>query len=328
MNVGFIGLGGMGRYQAKSFAQSPSCTVAAGSDVSADSQAEFAKAFPQAKVHSDHRALLADKSIDALVIAVPTGLHRDIVIDALKSGRPVLAEKPMARTVAECREMIGVAEQSKQLLMVAHCRRFDTDWGTFADVYRAGTLGSPVLWRSIRAGVGPRAPWFMDERLGGGPLMDGAIHDQDFGNYLFGQSESVVGGSIKFDPAHSATDTGSVLIRYANGSQMLLSWTWAVNGLNIHDVLGPKATFAFGLHEVAAPEGTKGHTLINIDGSRTLAEFTPADMYVTQAQHFLDCIAGKTKCASPATEAIKAVAVAEAVLAACRSDSEIRIEKV
>lgn len=328
MNIGFIGLGGMGRYQATAFSRTGDRTVAAGSDVSAESQAKFKADFPDAKVFADHRELLADKAIDAVVIATPTGMHREIVIDALRSGRNVLVEKPMARTVAQCREMIDVAQETKQLLMVAHCRRFDVDWGTFADVYRAGTLGSPVLWRSVRAGAGPPARWFYDDALGGGPLMDGAIHDQDFGNHLFGQAQSVVGASVKFDLQASAIDTGSVIIRYANGCQMLLSWSWAVNGLNVHDVLGPKASFAFGLNGLEAPEDLKGHCIIELDGKRRLAAFTPKDMYVTQAQHFLDCIAGKALCASPATEAVKAVAVAEAVLKACRSDETVSVERI
>src|SRR5207302_6086477 len=140
--------------------------------------------------------------------------------------------------------------------------------------------------------------WFMDDALGGGPLFDGAIHNQDFANYLFGAPEYVMGNSIKFDPTCTAIDTGNAIVQYRNGCQMLLSWSWAVHSAWLHDALGDKSTFVFGAEGMQVPEGMKAHHLIDLKGNKTLVPFAPKDMYVTQAQHFLDCLNRRMKCKS------------------------------
>jgi UDP-N-acetylglucosamine 3-dehydrogenase len=321
--LGFIGLGGMGRYQVKSFLKAEGCRIAGGCDPSAAAREEFARICPDAAVFSDHREVLNQRGIDAIIVAVPTGFHSQIVIDALGAGKHVLVEKPMARTVEECRRMLDAAQRARKVLMVAHCRRFDEDWGAFARTYRAGDLGEAVLWRNVRGGQA-LGPWFMDDKMGGGPLFDGAIHNLDFANLLFGPVQWAMGNSIKFDPQCSAVDTGNLIIQYQNGCQMLLSWSWAVHGAWLHDVLGPKSTFVFGPNGLEVPAGRGGHCIIDRKGEKKLVTFEMKDMYVTQARHFIDCLNGAA-CQSPGNEAIKAVAVGEAVLKACREQRIVEV---
>lgn len=319
IRVGFIGVGGMGRYQASAFAKVKGCVVAAGSDVSAESRAEFAKQFPDAKLFEDHGQLLRS-GVDAVVLATPTGYHAQLGAQVLRAGIPLLLEKPMARTVAECRRLNELSEKTGVLLMVAHCRRYDPYWGVWRKAVQAGRIGAPVLWRHVMAGHGP-GRWFMDERLGGGPLLDGAVHNYDFANWLFGDPVSVVASSIKMNPAVTATDTGSAIVQYASGNQLLVSWSWAVRGLGVHDVLGPKGFIQFGIGKQTVSDADKAKysycCLTDPKGNeKLLAAPKQPDMYVIQARHFLDCIRGRAKCRTPGTEAIKAVAVAEAILKA------------
>lgn len=329
IHIGFIGLGGMGRLQATSFGKLANrCEVIAGSDPSEKSLAEFSKLFPHAKTYRNHHDLLADTNIDAVVIAPPTAFHKEITIDAIRAGRHILLEKPMARTVADCRAIVDAAEKSNRVLMIAHCRRFDTDWGTLAQAYRSGALGDKVLWRDIRASNWPRNSWFMDDALSGGPLLDGGIHNHDFANMLFGQADCVIGSSIKFDPSCTCIDTGTALVQYESGSQLMLCWSWAVNGARALDVLGEKATFMFGPGDQTPPPGMAGHTLLDLSGKSKLLPFEKRDMYVTQAGHFLDCVEGKTQCRSGPLTAMKAVAVGDAVLRACRENKPIKVERI
>ena len=111
IRVGFIGLGGMGMYQAKSFHAVTSCQVAGGADPSPEMQARFAQSYPGALVFASYEELLAHPGIDAVVIAVPTGYHQQIAAAALAVRKPVLLEKPMARTVAQCWRLIDDAER-------------------------------------------------------------------------------------------------------------------------------------------------------------------------------------------------------------------------
>jgi predicted dehydrogenase len=332
INVGFIGLGGMGFGQAKAFAQAKTCKVVAGADIAEPSRARFSKEFPNAKAFADYKDLLADKTVDAVVVATPTLFHKDVVINALKSGRAVLSEKPLARSVADSRKMIEAANKAKKLLMVAHCRRFDNDWGTIAKAVSAGTLGGPILWRHF---VGSDwglnlAPWFLDDKMGGGPLLDGAIHDHDFCNYMFGDPLEVRGSSVKLFKSCTAIDTGTMIIHYKHGNQSMNSWSWVSPGASEFDLLGSKGALQPGPGTLATPElDTKKFGYWRFTEAKThkvkLLKFTRKDMYVTQAKHFIECIENKIKCLSPATEAIKGVAVFEAFTKATQTGKSQKV---
>ena len=320
IRIGFIGAGGMGFSEAKAFAQLKGCEVFAAADLSDKARAQFGAEFPNAVLYSDYKALLSNTKIDAVVIALPTGLHRAAAEDAMKSGRPVLLEKPMARTVADCQSLNKTSKKTKQLLMVAQCRRYDPHWNSWAKEVRAGRIGFPILWRHVAANIGP-GRWYMDDKMGGGPLIDGAVHNYDFAHTVFGDPVSVLASSIKMDPKVSAVDTGSALIRYTSGNQMLLSWSWSVRGNSLHDLIGPKGFIQFGTGAIQVSEADKAkHSfccVTDIKGKQKLIKSKRVElMYVNQARHFLDCIHKKTKCQTVGTEAIKAVAVAEAILKA------------
>ncbi|MEZ4861816.1 MAG: Gfo/Idh/MocA family oxidoreductase [Caldilineaceae bacterium] len=318
IRVGFIGLGGMGMYQINSFAQVAGCQLVAGADPAAEMRARFAQAHPAAQVYATPEELLADRKVDAVVIAVPTGYHQAVASAVLAARIPVLLEKPMARTVAQCAQLIEDAEKYNTLLMVAHCRRFDPYWTAWGDYVTSGKLGTPVLWRDARAS-NSQGRWFMDHDLGGGPLLDGAIHNYDFANWIFGEPESVYTSALKLDPHVTAIDTGSTIIRYRAGHQLLVSWSWAAKGTTLHDIIGVQGFIQFGTGGLSVPAEEQGRyqycCFTDRDGQQTLikAQAKP-DMYMIQAEHFLACVRGETTCQSPGTEAIKAVAVAEAVL--------------
>ena len=124
--------------------------------------------------------------------------------------------------------MIAASQASGKVLMVAHCRRFDGIWGAWAELVKGGRIGFPVVWRRATAAV--MGGWFMDEEIGRGPMLDGAVHDYDFANSVFGDPRSVVASSTKLNPDVSAVDTATAVIHYAGGSQLVSSWTWARKG--------------------------------------------------------------------------------------------------
>ena len=323
IRIGFIGLGGMGLHQAKSFERVAGCQVTAGADPAPEMRARFAQTFPQAQLYDSPAALLAQPEIDAVVIAVPTGYHHAVASAALAARIPVLLEKPMARTVAQCHQLNEAAAKHNTLLMVAHCRRFDPYWRAWGEYVTSGKLGSPIIWRDVRANFSPGS-WYMDDELGGGPLIDGAVHNYDFANWIFGEPESVLASAIKLDPAVSAIDTGSAIIRYRAGHQLLLSWSWSAKGTTLHDIIGPQGFIQFGTGALTPPADEQGRyqycCFTGRAGQQTLIK-APAqpDMYMLQAEHFLACVRGETTCQSPGTEAIKAVVVAEAILQAGRA---------
>jgi len=320
IGIGFIGAGGMGGYHARVFSKLRGSKVVAVADPSAEARERFAEHAGAATHYDDHRRLLRDKRVDAVVVAVPTGYHAKLAIETMRSGRHVMVEKPMARTVAEARRMNDVAEKTGRVLMVAQCRRYDTEWGTFGRLVNAGRLGRPILWRHVAAGMGPGG-WFVDHKLSGGPIMDGAVHDQDYANFLFGDPQQVTARAIKLTGA-DCVDTVTAIVEYPEGDQLMLSWSWGVApGGGTQDALGTKGSVNFYPTDTGASQADlKRYGYYRYanrkTGKSSLVRYTRKDMYQAQGRHFLDCIAGGAQCRTPGTEAIKAVAVAEAILAA------------
>lgn len=326
--IGFIGTGGMGRHQADAFSKLKGVRVTAGADLSPASREAFLKLFPDATAYEDHRELLADKSVEGVVVSVPTGLHLQVASDALKAGVPVLCEKPLGRTVEQCRKMIEISKKTGTFLMTAHCRRFDADWGQMRKIVSSGKLGQPMIWRSMSVGMGPAPAWFFDEKLGGGPMIDGAVHNYDFATLLFGKAVSVIATAINLTGT-TAVNTATAMIEYEKGDQMMLSWSWGLPGTHAggSDILGSKGTMAFGAGGADVSKfDTKKYGFYSVanrkTGKSTLTKFTRSNMYVTQAKHFIECFKGKAECLSPPQEAIKAVAVAEAIFKSIKANGK------
>ena len=93
------------------------------------------------KQYADHRELLKDPEIEAVVIAVPLNVHASITIDALNADKHVLCEKLMAQNIADCKEMIRVAKKAKRLLAVGHQRHYSVLYDNANDLVKQGVLG-------------------------------------------------------------------------------------------------------------------------------------------------------------------------------------------
>jgi predicted dehydrogenase len=106
------------------------------------------KKASEIKRYADHKELLADPDIEAVVIAVPLKTHADVAIEAMRAGKHVLCEKLMAHNVAECKEMIRVAREENVLLAIGHQRHYSVLYDNANDLVRNGLLGDI---RHIRA---------------------------------------------------------------------------------------------------------------------------------------------------------------------------------
>ncbi len=122
---GVVGLGYFGEVHAHTLSTMPGIHLAALCTRRQKRLGELADRYDVQKRYTDYRQLLADPSIDAISLTTNVDDHRDITIESLRSGKHVLVEKPMARTVEDCDLMIDAANRSGSLLMVGHVCRFD-----------------------------------------------------------------------------------------------------------------------------------------------------------------------------------------------------------
>jgi predicted dehydrogenase len=141
--------------------------------------------FSRLKKYRDISTLLADPDIDAVDICLPTDLHAPVTIDALRAGKHVLVEKPMALDGASADRMVDEAARCGRVLMAAQVIRF---WPEYAAL-RAGTVRSAVFRRQCAAP--DWGGWLRDPARSGGGAFDLLIHDADFSLHLFGKPEAV-----------------------------------------------------------------------------------------------------------------------------------------
>ena len=137
---------------------------------------------------------------------------------------------------------------------------------------------------------------------------------------MFGDPDSVVPSTMKMDPGVTAIDTGSTVLRYKSGDQLVLSWSWSARGLGMFDFIGPKGFIQSGPGKLSPPKSDSNkhgyHCLADSNGKQKLIRFRydSTQISVAQGHHFMECIKGKAQCQSPGTEAIKAVAVAQTII--------------
>lgn len=184
VTVAQIGVGYWGPNLLRNLAGSPRCEVRAVADLSAERR-EFARSLhPAVKITDDVSAILDDPSIEAVVVATPAGTHCDLVLRALRSGKHVLVEKPMATSVAEVDEIEAAAAAAGRVAMVGHTFLFNPAVRHLKELVDSGELGDIRYIYSQRLNLG-RIRHDVDA------LWNLAPHDVSIIQFLLGDVEPV-----------------------------------------------------------------------------------------------------------------------------------------
>ena len=173
---GVIGLGWFGEVHADNLAEMPDIDLAGLCTRRPERLSEIADRLGIERRYTDYRELLDDDTIDAVSITTHVYDHRDIAVDALKSGKHVLLEKPMAGTVADCDAIIAAAEEAAGLFMVGHICRFDPRVTLAKEAIQAGRLGRIVSMHARRNLSKAIGRMVLDDISA---LMGDGIHDAD-----------------------------------------------------------------------------------------------------------------------------------------------------
>lgn len=144
LRVGVIGAGLWGAQHARVFTTLARAELAAVCDVDAERARAFGERFGAASVHTDHRALLADDTIDAVSIATPDFTHTPLILDALAAGKHVLSEKPLATSPEEAERIAAAAKASPRKLMVDFHNRVNPAVAAARAAVAAGEIGRPA----------------------------------------------------------------------------------------------------------------------------------------------------------------------------------------
>jgi len=217
---------------------------------------------------TDYREMLRDPAIDAVVIATPPFLHHSMVISAVEAGKHVLCEKPMARNLAEARDMEKIANNGRVAAMVNHEFRFSPVRVHVKKLIDDGFIGEPqsasltVFRSSLNDPGGIPFGWLMEADKAGGMLGAVGSHHVDALRWWFGDVKSVAGAvgtmvkrrrlpeSMQMVPV-DADDNFSVLMKFANGAIGSIHYT---------------ATAAVDLSDQIVLSGSDGMLMISNEG--------------------------------------------------------------
>src|SRR5215469_9654790 len=176
---------------------------------------------------------LADSAVDVVYVATPVFLHAPQTIQALRAGKHVICEKPMAMNEAEARRMVRAGEESGKVFGVAYYRRCYPKIQRAKQLLESGAIGQPFfaeltnyMWFD---GTGDRGWLFDPAKAGGGPLFDIASHRIDVLNFLFGQPLRVSGQLSNLVHHYAVEDNATVMIEYAGGVRGVVDVRWHSN---------------------------------------------------------------------------------------------------
>ena len=333
LNIGFIGCGGIARHHARYLTQLRQARIAAVTDIDPAAAQSFARDFEVPETFTDWGAMLKLDHIDAVWVCTPTFLHPAPVIAAARAGKHIFCEKPMALKVADASRMAAACARHGVCLTIGFVRRFDAQWGKLKQVVQSGAVGQPVIWR-FSAGGRPGNPWFRDVNKGGGPLMDGAVHNYDFALQIFGPVESVQASSLQFDATSVGADTASAILNFASGDQHSLIWSWGVVAgaqvAALNDVIGPKGSLQFGMTAGQAPKNYDpqkqgAFTLQAGKGREKVYPYRQQDMFLEQARHVVKCLDRGEQPLVTAEDGIEALKVAAAVLKSGQTRRTVKV---
>lgn len=177
--------------------------------------------------------LLSDDDIDIIDLCIPTYEHANLSIAALKAGKHVICEKPMARTLKDAKEMINVSNKNGSELYIGHTRRFDKRWKTIFENLNSGKIGKPVhLHRSERSWLPfPADSWYWDSDKSGGVLLDMGVHCVDIAKWFFNSKVKEVfakGQMIRNEAKQkNTTDQVAIMLNFEDDKTALIDVSWA-----------------------------------------------------------------------------------------------------
>ena len=201
MKIGIIGVGTIAAFHIEAYQKNPNVEVYAFCDINEKRLKAMGEKYGVTRLYTDKDEMLKLEELDAVSVCTWNSAHAPCSIAALKAGKHVLCEKPMAMNADEARAMKQAADESGKLLMIGFVRRFGNDCAVVKDFLDNGEFGDLYFAKAtyLRRHGAPGG-WFGDKsRSGGGPLIDLGVHVTDLARYLAGNPKPVSVYGVTFN---------------------------------------------------------------------------------------------------------------------------------
>ncbi len=345
IKIGIIGVGSISECHVAGYKALENVELYAACDVNEKRASEFAEKHGFKHVFSDYNEMLKLEQLQAVSVCTWNNVHAEISIAALKAGKHVLCEKPMAMNAGEATEMEAAAEAAGKVLMIGFVRRFGNDTRILKDFIDNGMMGDIYYAKaSYLRRFGCPGGWFGDKsRSGGGPLIDLGVHVIDLVRYLMGKPKAVSVTGATFDKlgardniaqekAYTAADKSGIfdvedmavaMIRFDNRAVLQVETSFSLNtkkdqgsielfGSKSGAKLDPKLEFYSEMNNYLVDVTPAHDTALSFDG-----------LFENEISHFVECISKGTSCISTAADGIEIMRIIDAVYESARTRREV-----
>lgn len=261
MGWGFIGCGEVTEKKSgPAFNEVPGSHVVAVMSRNAEKAESYAKRHNIKKWYTDPLELINDPEINAIYIATPPSSHATFAIMAMKAGKPVYIEKPLAASYEDCARINRISELTGVPCFVAYYRRYLPYFQKVKQIIQSGAIGTPANVQ-IRFSVPPRdldyksngsLPWRLQPDIaGGGYFYDLAPHQLDLIQDIFGVITRAHGYCSNMAKLYKAEDTISACFYFENGLPGSGSWCFVGHQSAKEDrieVIGEKGMLSFSVY--------------------------------------------------------------------------------
>ena len=302
INWGFIGCGEVTERKS-----GPAFNLVMGSHVEAvmSRNEEKARSYAQRhnvpKYYTDAQELIDDPNVNAIYIATPPSSHATFAIMAMKAGKPVYVEKPLASSYEDCARINRISEETGMPCFVAYYRRYLPYFQRVKEIVGNGTIGN-VVNVQIRFSVPPREldydshdlPWRLQPDIaGGGYFYDLAPHQLDLLQDMFGVITHAHGYTANRAHLYQAEDTISASFKFENGVPGSGSWCFVGHQSAREDsieIIGEQGMLSFSVFDY------NPITLITSEGTRSIVVANPPYVQLPIIRSVIEHLQGDGTC--------------------------------
>lgn len=332
VRMGFIGCGYWGPNLIRNFHNHPEVEVAALADLDRARLDQVGRLYPGAVKTTDHRDIVNDPSIDAVVVSTPVSSHFPLGMEVLQAGKHLFVEKPMAASMDECRRLNDAADKGGRVIMVGHTFLFSPAVQKIKQYMADGNLGEVYYVSITRVNLGI---FQKDVNV----VWDLAPHDVAMLNHLFGATPQVVSanGRCYVQRDKGIEDVAFVTLEYPGRQIANVHVSWLdPNKIRKMTFVGSKQMLVY--DDVDPTEKIKVYDKgVEIQQHYdSFGEFQltlrSGDIYVprietveplkVEAQHFIDVIKGEAEAISSGHHGLEVVEVLERACASIRNDGQ------
>ncbi len=323
VKFGIVGAGFIGKIHAEGIRQIKNGELVSVYDKDVDSANELAKRY-SIRVAKSFEDML--RTIDAVILAVPTFARLKYIEEAARAGVHVFSEKPLARTLKDAEEIGKIIQKYNIKFMVGHVVRYFKEFQKMKELIDKGEIGDLCMVRTFRGGSIPQwSEWFKDFENSGGVILDLAIHDMDFWSWVAGPVKRLKAHSVSFS-RDMKMDHCVVIMEMSNGVLAHIEGSWAYPSTHPFifevEVVGTKGVLKYSNLNCASM------ILSNESGDNQIYSPTNISPYGMEISDFAECIETGRHPELDYEEGLKALKLALSAIDSARSNEIVSLEEI